>query len=191
MVLGRAVLIVMDSFGIGGAADAHAYGDAGADTLGHIAQACAAGRADRDGLRKGPLALPHLDALGLRHAAASAAANGVPTGLWGSAGEISRGKDTPSGHWEIAGVPVSFDWGYFPQTVPTFPDALISQLIDDAGIPGILGDKHASGTTLANAGRLFGRLSKVDHVRILSGETLSPKGRETVERAVLRMLAKD
>ena len=52
-------------------------------------------------------------------------------------------------------------------------------------------DKHASGTTLANAGRLFGRLSKVDHVRILSGETLSPKGRETVERAVLRMLAKD
>ena len=146
--MGRAILIVMDSFGIGGAADAHAYGDAGADTLGHIAQACAAGRADRDGLRKGPLALPHLDALGLRHAAATAAAKGVPTGLWGSAGEISRGKDTPSGHWEIAGVPVSFDWGYFPQTVPTFPDALISQLIDDAGIPGILGDKHASGTEI-------------------------------------------
>ena len=51
-------------------------------------------------------------------------------------------------------------------------------------------DKHASGTTLVTAGRLFTRLSRVDHVRILAGETLSPRGRETVERAVLRMLAK-
>ncbi|MEO7235480.1 MAG: hypothetical protein ABIW80_08905 [Lapillicoccus sp.] len=52
-------------------------------------------------------------------------------------------------------------------------------------------DKHASGSTLATAGRLFGRLSKVDHVRILDGGPLSPQGRETVERAVLRLLAQD
>ena len=56
----RALVIVLDSVGIGGAADAAAYGDAGADTLGHIAEACAAGRGDRAGLRAGPWQLPHL-----------------------------------------------------------------------------------------------------------------------------------
>ncbi len=63
----RALLIVLDSVGIGGAEDAAAYGDAGADTLGHIAEACAAGRGDRPGLRQGPLRLPHMAALGLGH----------------------------------------------------------------------------------------------------------------------------
>jgi DNA topoisomerase-1 len=52
-------------------------------------------------------------------------------------------------------------------------------------------DKHTSGRTLATSGRLFHTLTKVDHVRILDGEPLSPKGRETVERAVLRLLAQD
>jgi phosphopentomutase len=146
MVLGRAVLIVMDSFGIGHAADAAAYGDAGADTFGHILEACAAGRADRG--RRGPLHLPHLLSLGLRRAAGMPDGPEAPRGLWGSAGEISRGKDTPSGHWEIAGVPVTFDWGYFPQTIPAFPEALVQQLLDDGDIPGILGDKHASGTEI-------------------------------------------
>ncbi len=56
--------------------------------------------------------------------------------------------DTPSGHWEIAGVPVLFDWSYFPQTVPTFPPELISAFVERAGLPGILGDKHASGTEI-------------------------------------------
>ncbi len=65
-----------------------------------------------------------------------------------SAARSSKGKDTPSGHWEIAGVPVPFDWGYFPKTEPTFPPDLIAQLIEKSGIPGILGDKHASGTTI-------------------------------------------
>ena len=68
----RAVLLVLDSVGIGGAPDAEAYGDAGSDTLGHIAEACAVGRADRVGLRSGPLRLPHLDALGLGAAVAGA-----------------------------------------------------------------------------------------------------------------------
>ena len=142
----RAILIVMDSFGIGGAADAEAFGDAGADTFGHIAAACAAGKADIG--RHGPLALPHLEQLGLGRAAGSARAEGEPTGLWGSAGEVSRGKDTPSGHWEIAGVPVRFDWGYFPQAIPTFPASLIAEIMDDSQIPGILGDRHASGTEI-------------------------------------------
>ena len=45
-------------------------------------------------------------------------------GAWGYGVETSRGKDTPSGHWEIAGVPVAFDWGYFPNTIPAFPEEL-------------------------------------------------------------------
>ncbi|BDA82643.1 phosphopentomutase [Aureimonas sp. SA4125] len=142
----RAILIVMDSFGIGGAVDAAAFGDTSADTYGHIAAACAAGKADIG--RQGRLALPHLEALGLGSAAGKAGAAAEPTGLWGSAGEVSRGKDTPSGHWEIAGVPVRFEWGYFPETVPTFPASLIAGIMDDSQIPGILGDRHASGTEI-------------------------------------------
>ena len=143
----RAVLIVLDSFGIGGAADASAFGDEGADTFGHILDAAARGEADRAGLRAGPLRLPHMERLGLFHAAGRAT-EGEPAGLWGSAAEVSRGKDTPSGHWEIAGVPVLFDWGYFPRTVPCFPAELIAEIVDDTGIPGILGDCHASGTEI-------------------------------------------
>ena len=144
--MSRAILIVLDSFGIGKAPDAAAYGDEGADTYGHIRDAAAAGRADRDGLRQGPLALPHLDALGL--ACAAGHADGEPEVLWGAAIETSKGKDTPSGHWEIAGVPVRFDWGYFPETQPTFPPELIAMIVDEAGLPGILGDRHAGGTQI-------------------------------------------
>ena len=149
----RAFLLVMDSFGIGGAEDAAAFGDAGSDTLGHIAAASAAGRADRDGVRAGPLKLPHLTRLGLG-AAAKASTGVLPPGLegapdgqaiYGYGVETSTGKDTPSGHWEIAGVPVSFAWTYFPETVPAFPPALTDALIAEARLPGILGNKHASG----------------------------------------------
>ena len=149
----RAFLLVMDSFGIGGAADAAAFGDEGSDTLGHIAAACAAGQADRDGLRSGPLKLPNLTRLGLGEAA-RASTGTLPPGLegepdaqaiYGYGVETSTGKDTPSGHWEIAGVPVSFAWTYFPESVPTFPPALTDALISQARLPGILGNKHASG----------------------------------------------
>jgi len=153
--MGRVILCVLDSFGIGGAPDAAEYGDAGANTLLHIAEACAAGRADRDGLRAGPLHLPNMDMLGLGSAgllSAGTLAPGLTTaprgGRWGVGREISNGKDTPSGHWEIAGVPVPFDWGYFPQAEPTFPAELTEALIREAGLPGILGDRHASGTTI-------------------------------------------
>ncbi|SDB56267.1 phosphopentomutase [Bauldia litoralis] len=152
----RAILLVLDSVGIGGAEDADRFGDEGANTLGHIAEACASGAGDRPGVRQGPLRLPHLDRLGLgRAASASIGAaipplgyEGEPAGRWGYGVETSKGKDTPSGHWEIAGVPVVFDWGYFPETVPTFPSSLTEALIREAELPGILGDKHASGTEI-------------------------------------------
>jgi len=153
----RAVLIVLDSVGIGGAEDAARLGDEGADTLGHIAEACAVGRGDRDGLRSGPLRLPNLDRIGLGRAAAASRGKPLPplgggalTGRWGYGVETSRGKDTPSGHWEIAGVPVTFDWGYFPDTEPCFPKALTDELIAEAGLPGILGNKRASGTVIVH-----------------------------------------
>jgi phosphopentomutase len=156
----RALLIVLDSVGIGGARDAAAYGDEGADTVGHIAEACARGAGDRAGLRAGPLLLPHLAKLGLG-LACEASTGRLPVdlapdlapaealeGAFGYGVETSRGKDTPSGHWEIAGVPVDFDWGYFPNSQPTFPPELTGALIDEFGLPGILGNRHASGTAI-------------------------------------------
>ncbi len=148
----RAFLIVMDSVGCGGAPDAAAFGDAGANTLGHIALACAEGRAETG--RSGPLRLPNLDRLGL--GAAIRLSTGLeppglgvpPSGRWGVAQEISRGKDTPSGHWELAGVPVPWDWTYFPDTVPAFPPDLVALVCKLAGTEGILGNCHASGVPI-------------------------------------------
>jgi phosphopentomutase len=153
--MSRALIIVLDSVGCGGAVDAAAYGDEGADTLGHIAELCASGKGDRAGLRLGRLSLPALDALGLGLAMRASSGTSAPgfgggpaTGQWGYGVETSRGKDTPSGHWEIAGTPVDFAWGYFPQTVPAFPPALTTALIAEAGLPGVLGDRHGSGTKI-------------------------------------------
>jgi phosphopentomutase len=146
--MGRALILVLDSVGIGASADAADYGDAGADTLGHVAEWFAA--------HHEPFALPNLDRLGLG-AAARASTGRLPTGLtadgpvagrWGYAVETSKGKDTPSGHWEIAGLPVPFDWGYFSETVPCFPPALTDALTRDGDLPGILGNCHASGTEI-------------------------------------------
>ncbi len=153
--MARAFILVMDSVGIGGAPDAADYGDAGADTVGHIADAAVRGAADRIGLRAGPLRLPCLSALGLGEAC-RLATGWVPPGLtaplpgaaFGAAREISKGKDTPSGHWEIAGLPVTFEWGYFPKRVPCFPANVVAELVGRAGLPGILGDCHASGTEI-------------------------------------------
>lgn len=158
--MGRAFLCIMDSVGIGGAPDADQYGgrgfdDVGSNTVFHIAQACAQGKAEGNGLRKGPLNIPNLNALGLGASVKLSTGDTIsgldvePSGgLWGVAREVSKGKDTPSGHWEIAGVPVPFEWGYFPTTEPTFPLDLIEAIVSEAGLPGILGDKHASGTTI-------------------------------------------
>jgi phosphopentomutase len=137
--MARAFVLVMDSFGLGQAPDAAKFGDQGADTWGHI-KALHAPK------------LPNLVRLGLdaAHARATARvyAGPAPEGLYGAAAERSFGKDTPSGHWELAGVPVEFDWGYFPKTVPSFPKELTEALIARARLKGLLGDKHASGTTI-------------------------------------------
>jgi len=144
----RAIVCILDSFGIGSAPDAadyndgHGHPDTGANTLLHIAQ-------------NYDLHVPNMDALGLGAAGKLASGTLAPGlsdapkgGRWGVGREISKGKDTPSGHWEIAGVPVPFAWGYFPQTVPTFPQALTDALITNAHLPGILGNKHASGVPI-------------------------------------------
>ena len=150
--MSRAFLIVMDSVGAGGAPDAADFGDAGSNTLGHIAVECAAGRADKG--RSGPLRVPHLDALGLSAAVRLASGlampglGAVPQGRWGAATEVSRGKDTPSGHWELAGVPVPWDWTYFPDTQPAFPDHLVALVCQLAGTEGILGNRHAGGVPI-------------------------------------------
>ncbi|MCB1400696.1 MAG: phosphopentomutase, partial [Rhodobacteraceae bacterium] len=116
---------------------------------------CAAGRAEEG--RSGPLRMPHLDALGLgaaiRLASGDDAVPGlgaVPAGLWGAATEVSRGKDTPSGHWELAGVPVPWEWHYFPDTTPAFPADLTAEIAQLAGTDGILGNCHASGTAIVD-----------------------------------------
>lgn len=154
--MARALLIVLDSVGCGGAADAAHYSDAGSDTLGHIAEACALGRGNRTGLRQGPLKLPNLVQLGLAHACQASTGKplaGVakpehPTGQWGYGVEVSAGKDTPSGHWEMAGCPVPFAWGYFLAKEHSFPPDLIAAIIREGAAPGILGNCHAPGTEI-------------------------------------------
>ena len=138
MKLPRAFLFILDSFGIGGAGDAAAFDSEGANTLCHIA--------DHMNLR-----LPHMASLGLGLAARGATGrNPLPEskliGRWGHASEISNGKDTITGHWEIAGVPVPFDWGYFPHEVPAFPLDLTDGIISRCKLPGLLSLAHASGT---------------------------------------------
>lgn len=152
----RVCVLLMDSFGIGASIDAVKYGDEGADTFGHIVEACHQGLADLSGVRQGALYIPHLAQLGLYHAAV--ASSGIaridlatlpePAGYYGYAVEQSLGKDTPSGHWELAGVPVMFEWGYFPDTPLCFPKKLIDDFIRQASLPGVLGEKHASGTAI-------------------------------------------
>lgn len=146
----RVIIAVLDSFGIGSLPDAERFGDAGSNTFGRIVEGCA--KAPR-----GPLQIPNLLALGLGRAAHQAdpsfaeLTNGPATGLYGAARELSKGKDTPSGHWEMMGLPVEEDWGYFPKTVPTFPAELTEAVIREGKLPGILGDCHASGTEIIEA----------------------------------------
>jgi phosphopentomutase len=153
----RAFLVVMDSVGIGGAPDAGQYfngdtPDTGANTIANIAVACARGKASTG--RRGMLALPTLDMLGLGRAvqlASDAVAPGLgtePRGLWGVATETSRGKDTPSGHWELAGLPVPWEWHYFTAKTNSFPETLVAKVCELAGTEGILGNCHASGTEI-------------------------------------------
>ena len=141
----RVIILMMDSFGIGGAKDASAFGDEGANTLYNIAK------------ENGGLEVPNLNALGLGEAAfLSSGKTPNITGKacidiaskYGAMQEISKGKDTSSGHWEMAGVPVLFDWGYFPKEYPSFDDKLIASIVEESGINGVLGNVAASGTAI-------------------------------------------
>ncbi len=152
--MARAFLIVIDSVGIGGAPDADRFfngeiPDTGANTLGHIAQSrAAAGH---------PLAVKTLDSLGLGAAVQLASGmqpdglTAAPNGAWGAATEVSNGKDTPSGHWELAGVPVPWEWHTFPKTEPAFPAEVSALICEAAGTAGILANRHASGTAVIDA----------------------------------------
>ncbi|MBT8408794.1 MAG: phosphopentomutase [Alphaproteobacteria bacterium] len=144
--MARAFIVVLDSAGIGGAPDAHAFfngdtPDTGSNTVGHIAEQVS-------------LNLPNLDRLGLGRAiqlASGLDAPGLgaqPQGLWGAATEVSKGKDTPSGHWELAGVPVPWEWHYFPKEDPAFPPEILEELRRHAGTEGTLANTHASGTAV-------------------------------------------
>lgn len=153
--MARALIGILDSFGVGATEDAAKFGDEGANTFAHIAEACAKGEANKEGLREGPLKIPNLMRLGLGELAREATGANIPVdspakfdGAYGFAAEKSYGKDTPSGHWEMMGLPVEFDWGMFPKGPPSFPKELLDALIEQAGLPGVLGDRHASGTVI-------------------------------------------
>ena len=136
--MSRVFLFIMDGFGIGHAPDAEAFGDAGSNTFGHVWQ------------RQKPH-IPNLARLGLGKAAQTAGGdNPFPQtqviASHGAATETSRGKDTITGHWEIAGVPLAKDWGYFPNSIPAFPQDFLDTLMTQAKVPGFLCLGHASGT---------------------------------------------
>lgn len=142
----RVFILMMDSFGIGGAIDAADFGDAGADTFGHIAD------------NYPDLKIPNLVKLGLvkvsnkvsglnRKLSEEGAKINFPV-RYGNCKEISLAKDTSSGHWELAGVAVRSPWGYFKPEYPSFPKELIDKICQRAGLKGILGNKAASGTMI-------------------------------------------
>ena len=151
-MMNRAIIIVLDSLGIGASADAAKYGDLNADTFGHIVEACDQGKANND-KREGKLHIPNLMRWGLAEAATGSRKQNLPLdkaqnieGAYGHAVELSSGKDTPSGHWEICGLPVPFEWGTFPDQPNCFPEALMAQLKELGNISGTLANKHCSGT---------------------------------------------
>ena len=146
--MARAIIMVIDSFGIGYSPDAADFGDVGANTLANLARAYY-----EDSGKE--IALPNLSSMGLIKACEQASNQTFPyqgkapsKGAYGFAQEISTGKDTPSGHWEMAGVPVLFDWGYFTDKTNSFPNALIDNINGETGFEGMLGNCHASGTEI-------------------------------------------
>lgn len=131
----RAVLIVLDSVGVGSLPDAAGFGDEGANTLVHVAERC------------GGLRLPHLGKLGLGNIVPVPGVPPVPAPLasWGRMAERSRGKDTLNGHWELMGLVLDHPFALFPGG---FPPELIAVFEDRTGVEGVLGNKAASGTEI-------------------------------------------
>lgn len=129
----RAVLLVLDGVGAGALPDAASYGDDGSDTLGNLARAT-------------PLRLPNLAALGLSHAVELAGVTrpASPSGAWGRMAERSPGKDSVTGHWELAGIVLDRPFPTFPAG---FPAALIDAFAARIGRP-VIGNVVASGTEI-------------------------------------------
>lgn len=143
----RVFLIVMDSVGIGQAPDAVDYGDQGSATLQHTAQAM------------GGVFLPHFEKLGLANILSLLQNQGPITGItpvqhplasWGAMRELSEGKDTITGHWEIAGLLIKPGFHVFPLQNPAFPEKLTRAFAEAVQRP-LLGDCHASGMKIIEA----------------------------------------
>ena len=146
--MARAIVLVIDGFGIGHAPDADKFGDISANSFANLSD-----RFFRDKQRA--IHLPHLSSIGLVSACEQASKRTLKysgskpqKGAYGYAAEISTGKDTPSGHWEMMGVPVLFDWGYFLDKSNSFPLELIEKINNATGYLGMLGNCHASGTEI-------------------------------------------
>jgi phosphopentomutase len=130
----RAIILVLDGVGVGAAPDAAAYGDMDSDTLGNLARAC------------GGLSLPNLAAAGLGNIAPveGVAPTTAPQGAWGKMRPASAGKDSTTGHWEIAGI-------HLTRPFPTYPSGFPQALLDDfsrATGRGVIGNVPASGTEI-------------------------------------------
>jgi phosphopentomutase len=130
----RITLIVLDSLGMGEMPDAAAWGDAGADTLGHI-------------LESREVRLPNLRAWGLGNIRRLAGVPAVeePRASFGRCALRSNGKDTTTGHWEMAGIILERAFPTYPNG---FPEDLIERFVEEAGVPGVLGNYPASGTEI-------------------------------------------
>ncbi|MBU6153840.1 MAG: phosphopentomutase [Bdellovibrionales bacterium] len=136
----RAFWIVMDGLGVGASPDAREFGDEGANTLSNLSSAILK-------LRGTPLKIPNLMKLGIHEVTPIAGVTSFPkiTGAFGRAREASQGKDTTSGHWEMAGLPVA---KAFPVYESGFPKALVDRWIKENNLPGVLGNCAASGTEI-------------------------------------------
>ena len=146
--MARVILMVIDGFGVGHAPDAEKFGDVSANTFANLAR-------EFEAQEGRPLHLPQLASMGLLELAEQASGtrvNHAPVeqinGAYGYAAELSTGKDTPSGHWEMAGVPVLFDWGYFSDKQNSFSAELMAKINEATGFEGMLGNCHASGTVI-------------------------------------------
>lgn len=125
----------MDGLGIGELPDADRYGDVGSSTLANMANAV------------GGLDLPHLRALGLGNISPIKGVEPVsfPTASFGKMKEVSKGKDSITGHWELGGINIDYDFSYFPNG---FPQAMLKQFLKETKCKGFLGNKPASGTEI-------------------------------------------
>lgn len=131
----RIFTIVIDSLGVGALEDAAAYGDAGTDTLGHIAQSASS------------LKIPNLQRLGMAnlHELAGTEPAKKPLAYYGKLREASTGKDTMTGHWEMMGLHITKPFQTFTET--GFPQELLEELSARTGRT-IIGNKSASGTEI-------------------------------------------